>query len=70
MADANERLERIKEKGHGILIIAVIDGKEEWIHEASHETDIYCLRRAALYAVTELATQETFWKLAREKGLI
>ncbi len=70
MTDANERLERIKAKGYGILIYGVVDGKEEWIHEAAHKTDIYCLRRDALQAVIELSSQETYWKLSREKELI
>ncbi len=70
MTDANERLERIKAKGFGVLIYTVVDGQTEWMHEAGHETDVYCLQRKAHMAVSELASQEAFWKISREKGLI
>lgn len=44
----DDRLERIKAKGNGLLIYAVIDGSVEWVHESLHETDIYAFKRRAL----------------------
>ena len=44
----DDRLERIRVKGSGLLIYAVVDGSVEWVHESLHETDIYAFKRRAL----------------------
>ena len=65
----DERLERIKNRGYGILVYFVEDGKVSELHESSDDTDIFCLQRDAIKAVNELGTQEMVWKLHKKHGV-
>ncbi len=44
----DDRLERIKKRGNGILLYTVIDGDVEWMFESRHENDVYEFMRRAL----------------------
>ena len=63
MTNADERLERIKKRGFGILTYFVEHGSVSEMSESSHEDDIFILQRDALRAVKELGSQEMCWKM-------
>ena len=44
----DDRLERIKKRGNGLLVYAVVDGCVDWMFETRHENDVYAFMRKAI----------------------
>ena len=44
----DDRLERIKKRGNGILLYAVVGGCVDWMFETRHENDVYAFMRKAI----------------------
>ena len=44
----DDRLERIKRRGNGLLVYAVVDGVVEWMFQSQQENDVYAFMRRAI----------------------
>ena len=44
----DDRLERIKKRGNGLLVYAVVGGCVDWMFETRHENDVYAFMRRAV----------------------